>query len=200
MIMRKHAFTLAEVLITLGVIGVVTAITMPLIMKNVQKYVLKNQFKKSYNTLSQAIQKTYSDSGYSLICVYEGGGGPKADDCVEFHEQLRKNLKIIKTCNGNAKRDGCIKDIKGQSSPAYWTQNNIDTSNTVYILQDGTSIMLYGNGGNAPIFIVDVNGTKSPNKWGYDIFGFYNSKYTLKCYMAYVEDGGSKCSDLILKP
>ena len=60
--------------------------------------------------------------------------------------------------------------------------------------------MLYGNGGNAPIFIVDVNGTKSPNKWGYDIFGFYNSKYTLKCYMAYVEDGGSKCSDLILKP
>ena len=54
----KKGFTLAEVLITLGVIGVVAAMTMSIIHSQIQKFVLKNQFKKVYNTLAQAIQKT----------------------------------------------------------------------------------------------------------------------------------------------
>ena len=41
---RKHAFTLAEVLVTLGIIGVVAALTMPTLMANHQKAVQKAQF------------------------------------------------------------------------------------------------------------------------------------------------------------
>ena len=44
---RRVAFTLAEVLITLGIIGVVAAMTMPVLFANYQKLVLKNQFKKA---------------------------------------------------------------------------------------------------------------------------------------------------------
>ncbi len=71
--MRK-GFTLAEVLITLGIIGVVSAITMPLLIKSYQKQVTINRLKKTYTTLSQAMlyaQNDYGDLGnwdYNLTC------------------------------------------------------------------------------------------------------------------------------------
>ena len=51
----KKAFTLAEVLITLGIIGVVAAMTMPNLIASHQKKVLETSFKKSYSSLLQAL-------------------------------------------------------------------------------------------------------------------------------------------------
>ena len=45
-----QAFTLAEVLITLGIIGIVAAITLPALMTKVEKNILKQQFKKTFST------------------------------------------------------------------------------------------------------------------------------------------------------
>ena len=45
---KKAAFTLAEVLITLGIIGIVAAMTIPTLVSNYQKKVLKTQFTKKY--------------------------------------------------------------------------------------------------------------------------------------------------------
>ena len=53
----KKAFTLAEVLITLGVIGVVAAMTMPSLVANYQKKVWVNQLKKTVSVMNQAFQK-----------------------------------------------------------------------------------------------------------------------------------------------
>ena len=70
----KKGFTLAEVLITLGVIGVVAAITTPILMKNYQRHVTVNRLKKAYTTLSQAMQFAQNEYGdlenwdYSLTC------------------------------------------------------------------------------------------------------------------------------------
>ena len=55
------AFTLAEVLITLGIIGVVAAITMPMLIANYQKTVIVNQLKKSYSMWNQVFQKILAD-------------------------------------------------------------------------------------------------------------------------------------------
>ena len=52
---RKIAFTLAEVLITLGIIGVVAAMTLPTVINNVHHKELETALKKQYSTLSQAI-------------------------------------------------------------------------------------------------------------------------------------------------
>ena len=49
----KKAFTLAEVLITLGVIGIVAALTMPALIVNYQKKVLETRIKKFYSVLNQ---------------------------------------------------------------------------------------------------------------------------------------------------
>ena len=61
--LKKSAFTLAEVLITLGIIGVVAAMTLPVLTQKYQKMVLKNQYKKVYSTLSQAYSKEFSILG-----------------------------------------------------------------------------------------------------------------------------------------
>ena len=67
--MKKiYGFTLAEVLITLGIIGVVAALTMPSLIANYQKMVLKNQFKKAYSTVFQGIRQVEADLGYKPEC------------------------------------------------------------------------------------------------------------------------------------
>lgn len=53
MILRNRAFTLAEVLITLGIIGVVAAITIPSLMENVRNRDLQAQLKKTYSEWNQ---------------------------------------------------------------------------------------------------------------------------------------------------
>ena len=51
------AFTLAEVLIVLGIIGVISAMTLPTLISNYQKQVLVNQLRKSHSLLSQAFER-----------------------------------------------------------------------------------------------------------------------------------------------
>jgi len=64
---RQTAFTLAEVLITLGIIGVVAAMTMPMLIAKYQKYVLANKFKQSLAILTQGFQKMMVDEGVTNI-------------------------------------------------------------------------------------------------------------------------------------
>ena len=64
----RAAFTLAEVLITLGIIGVVAAMTIPVLFANYQKMVLKNQFKKAYSTVYQGIRLVEANMGYKPEC------------------------------------------------------------------------------------------------------------------------------------
>ena len=64
------AFTLSEVLITLGIIGIVAAMTMPVLIANYQKQVQVAQIKKVYSTFSQGIKKIMADESCTdLNCV-----------------------------------------------------------------------------------------------------------------------------------
>ncbi len=139
---RQSAFTLAEVLITLGVIGVVAALTMPSVINTAQKMVLRNQFKRSYSLITNAINKTSYDLGYTPACygwqksknsptcaeyndagtctkytTPDGSSLPgdtwgNTSGCTEFYNQFIKEFNVIKTCSSNAYPD-CIPDYKG---------------------------------------------------------------------------------------
>ena len=78
----KKAFTLAEVLITLGVIGVVGAMTMPVLIQKYQKYVLAKNFKVVYSTLLNAIQMAEVDYGNSKYWQY-------SDDSLTVEQNSR---------------------------------------------------------------------------------------------------------------
>lgn len=68
--MFKKAFTLAEILITLGIIGVVAAMTMPVLIENYKKKQTVTQLKKIYSALQQSIQ--LSQNNYGDICNWVG--------------------------------------------------------------------------------------------------------------------------------
>ena len=115
---------------------------MPSVMNNVQKMVLKNQFKRSYSLITNAINKTGYDLGYypacygwlksdynavcsqtndagACIAYTQPDGSPLApntwgdtSECSVFYNQFIKEFNVIKTCNGNA-YPGCLPDYKG---------------------------------------------------------------------------------------
>ncbi len=60
---KKCAFTLAEVLITLGIIGVVAAVTLPALITNYQKQVTINKIKKFYTNMTQVLQMAVTENG-----------------------------------------------------------------------------------------------------------------------------------------
>lgn len=68
----KSAFTLAEVLITLGVIGVVAAMTIPTLITNITKKQLESQIKVAYASIQQAMRASIADDS-DLTCQYKMG-------------------------------------------------------------------------------------------------------------------------------
>ena len=62
-VLKKTGFTLAEVLITLGIIGVVAAMTLPTVITNVQKKVVENQLKVFNTTINNAFRMAQAEHG-----------------------------------------------------------------------------------------------------------------------------------------
>lgn len=171
---KKAAFTLAEVLITLGIIGVVAAMTMPSLIQNYQEKATVTKLKKCYSLVSQAYVSILNDEG--------GSDTLQAGDDLEMMEKFGKYLKYQKTCGRNK---GCFPNVtyKSVTGNGYnkWEDDTTDRSRA--ILTDGTLIMFNksamwgGNEGNylyAQIY-VDINGFKGPNQLGRDFFYFYIS-------------------------
>ena len=169
----KKAFTLSEILITIGIIGIIAAMTLPVITSKVEKAILKNQIKKNYSILSQVLQKVMFEYGDGL--VIESGFGFK-----EFNDAFLSNLKIIQICDKNALSKGCIPKYTGlniSGCPAF-NENGVYNNRTVYILNDGSFIIPY-NADWRSLWLVDVNGKKGPNKAGYDLFEVILDENTL---------------------
>lgn len=178
---NKKAFTLAEVLITLGIIGVVAAITMPSIIQNYQKKQTVERLKKSYSTISQALTRSVSDNGD----FSEWGLGPEETDNSAIRDRTSKilntyiipYLKLTKDCGFTECRtspDGIHQDgsTLGFGSRTYG-------SYLIY-LADGTRVMFFidhsTNSSGVNIYqnlrmYIDINGDSKPNKLGRDIFG-----------------------------
>ena len=87
---KRKAFTLAEVLITLGIIGVVAAITMPVLISNVQDRVQQKRVENIKQKLSKVTDKMAVQSG--LI-----GYG----DTMSFVQEMSKHMKLAKICDNN---------------------------------------------------------------------------------------------------
>ena len=98
---NKVAFTLAEVLITLGIIGVVAAITLPTLIANYKNKVLLNQAKNSYSLISNAMIQLKSQNGYDSYGDIFSQSKPED----EIIQELSKSLKTAKICKQH--QGGC---------------------------------------------------------------------------------------------
>lgn len=184
----KKGFTLAEVLITLGIIGIVAAITIPTLVNNVQDYQLKQAWKKNFSVLQQATTSVLQNIG-SFKGTY-----------ATFNQDALKNeylpyLRTTKICTGDPNPEttfgscwhalGVTKEMSGGV-----IGNIVPLGNGAagVILQDGTYVLFAyndstctnqnyagaGEGLSACGWItVDVNGSKAPNMVGKDTFGVW---------------------------
>ncbi len=219
---RKIAFTLAEVLITLGIIGIVAAMTLPSLTAKWQQRAIDSQFKRAYSNLYKAMTMMKAKLGEIPQCYYPeknpNGGNDRSQvsGCVEFYDELMQQLKVLKTCKGNAYNDGCIpkyqgvdtikkyEDTSSISGCGGYSQSRILNRNYAYVLNDGTIIFLYSAlPGWGSVFAIDVNGKKGPNRWGYDLFSFSWNERNHTVFLkagncSIIEDGGRTSNELLL--
>ncbi len=190
----KQGFTLAEVLITLGIIGVVSAIVMPAIITDIQG--------KQYSVARKKALATIGEAGRQIAVNGEMGNAVDAEDFVENY--LKRQLKMVKTCkNDDLKACGIETDTNKilsfhkakRTMPKKWidlawgvsANGAIDTNAKSYgfISPDGFAVNLFYNGNcqaessvlaayagvsKVCVFaIYDMNGLRKPNQVGKDI-------------------------------
>lgn len=163
--MSKKGFTLAEVLITLGVIGVVAAMTLPIVIANYQKQVTVNRLKKVTSILQQAIIMSKVDNGNT----WEWDFGDRTPESNEkfFKKYLFPYIKIIKNCEPEKNSECFSKYVYMFDEKT--VQNEINEKWSTFILADGTAIASKLNSKELT-FRVDINGKKNPNRTARDIF------------------------------
>lgn len=103
--MCKKAFTLAEVLITLGIIGVVAALTLPTLMANYRKHVVVTKLQKIYSVMNQAINMSNAEYGDVSGWVKDCGGSSTPTCTLQeakdwFNTYIGKHLEIVKIVDG----------------------------------------------------------------------------------------------------
>lgn len=179
--MTKHGFTLAEVLVTLGIIGVVSALTIPTLVKNHQRQVYVTQLQKVVNELSQAADKAITDSNAVSLDETRYGTN-KTNGARNF---LNDYFKIVKDCGETA--TPCFADSYENLSGS---TVELDTPIIAVSLASGASISIgyanyyppYYDSGNGIMvkedchsyytLQIDVNGAQGPNIAGRDLFTF----------------------------
>ena len=183
---RKIAFTLAEVLITLGIIGVVAAMTLPSLIANYQEKAIVAQLKRVYSVLSQAYVSAIQENG--TPDEWGMGGAYDENSHLILANNLKKHLKLSQDCTNMdgiqaTKTCGVIDSNEGNNM-LKWIGA---TSYKSVVLSDGTIVLFrlwtsscngnyIGDTETCGEIAVDLNGKKHPNSLGYDQFYFYINK------------------------
>lgn len=196
----KKGFTLAEVLITLGVVGVVSALTLPTLINNFRAKALETSFKKADAVLTRAMQTTMFEHGitryydFGQYCKGNYCTDTKASDYADLQATWREQFSGIL-------RDVNVQDLQNMKiatryffgdndAPAYASYfSNWSWARKGFMLKDGMLVSeVYFDANNAseigstyhkytifPYVFFDTNGpAKGPNRFGYDLFYFIN--------------------------
>lgn len=198
---KRYAFTLAEVLITLGIIGVVAAMTMPALIANYKEKEVITKAKKDYSLLMQAFSLAQADSGtlndYSTLFLAGSTSDDVAKELSKYitggylclsksNEKLCKDLKYrilyssYKNKYGSVNPPAIILPDNGvlfvslssyKCVPTATSGVLVDSNGDIIYNSDGSASMWYDTRNNCGSIVIDVNGAKNPNKFGYDAFG-----------------------------
>lgn len=187
-ILTKKGFTLAEVLITLAIIGVVAVLTIPTLISNTQKSQYVSGLKKELSVVQQAIMQYIANQGggdfsQTDVMALDGSSAYEASTVRQaaMEDLAKKYFNVTKICNvGDTSCNYQENYINGVADPFVWWQNNPGVNESLVLFStDGASIAFYPDaeslciGANECIDIgIDVNGLKPPNTYGRDMFFF----------------------------
>ena len=184
----KKAFTLAETLIVMAVVGVVAALTIPNLVHKFRNAILKTQFKNSTAKFQQALKKAKAESDietFTIYCTIRNSAdtnfannkeclkliydeynsvGPQKFKTNSYYTITRDSAKMY-----NFNKSANLSDMKldGAMYSLVYTNQMLDGTYVSFIPQ-------YASGYSYVIYVtIDTNGEKGPNQLGYDIFQLY---------------------------
>ncbi len=175
----KHGFTLAEVLITLGIIGVVAAMTIPTLITKIQKAQIESLLKENCTNIAQTMRMAENDD-VETIPIIQTTQGMK--DWYSIY--IAPYMKVEQVCFQQAgcwHNSGIVKTLNGATP--YWQSKygmgyefTFKTAKGAYYSLDGFnasnawSIFGVKTTQTTLEFYFDVNGNKKPNIIGKDIY------------------------------
>ena len=185
--MKKQGFTLAEVLITLGIIGVVAALTIPSLVSKYRKHVVETSLKKSYSVLSQILERSKADNGDAVNWDWSSYTAYQKDSSEQFFQKyfysyinITGRAKSVQSPNLlDYKIYTSVDDTSGSPNWFYYNGNMADWVE----LPDGSVVLfnyqytgrqnIYGN------FTVILPSSKNKKKLivGKDVFNFSLRNY-----------------------
>lgn len=183
--LSKKAFSLAEVLITLGIIAVVATMTLPALMHNINNKKNSAILKEDYSILAQVVKSSTNDgANFEILAL-----GSMTQMKSWFQTYLLPYMKVSNVCYDT---QGCWtkKGVKALNGSIGFNNSSGKMGHLpiCFVLYNGSNVCLddrpradmwtqWGvkvdkNGGNTMEVYVDVNGDKLPNTYGKDIFVF----------------------------
>lgn len=178
---RYTAFTLAEVLITLGIIGIVAAITIPALINNINDIQYKTALKKVYTVISEATKRIEADQGdppWTATAAQMPGDVSTMFNLYSNYLTFTQTSSLSCAAYSNSIFASQYTTYKGSTQLGI-NYNFFHCYAPIGQLADGTSLLFQSlpNGvayiGNKEIYSeirVDVNGPKGPNAFGRDLF------------------------------
>lgn len=184
----KPAFTLAEVLITLGIIGIVAAMTLPALLQKQERLSTGVALEKFYSSFQNAINLSQLDHGSAVNWDTKTDYNDTEAMYAWFDEYVIQYMKILVNCNKDNNK-ACFHNYSYTTIPGgtYITSGSLSSTNIMYIFQDGSAITAITGGGTednqSRVFHIryDTNGYRKPNAYGQDIFSFRYKNGKIYC-------------------
>ena len=175
---KNLGFTLAEVLIVIGIIGVVAALTLPNLNHATGDKERVTKVKKIYSSLTEAFDRAQAIYGDADTWFNDFGQGTSAQEYTNrFAKRITEFMKISKDC-GTTPNAGCFsqspdKYLNGNPGEILDSANYGPSTSYKVITSDNMSLLFNYYGRN---IVVDIDGpNKGENTYGKDIFLFvYN--------------------------
>lgn len=176
----KKALTIGELLITMGIIGVIAMLTLPGFIQDYHKRVYTTKLKKSVEMIENAVNQACADNNvsyfYQTPYVNTADGGKHQQDFID---------RYFKKAGGNNKNPFATK-YQVLSTGKVETQNLVSEHGWAK-LAGGEALSFYCANGNVGfcVFRIDINSTDGPNIGGRDYFMMYVNKKNNEIYDGY---------------
>lgn len=168
---HRRGFTLAEVLITIGIVGVVSAITIPTLIKNYQKKQTVVKLQKAVSILNQAYRMSFDEVG-------EPANDMTITAKKYFLTYWQPYLKGVTYCSSGIlcgyKENAPATTLKGAYVNIFFSP--IDNNRTMFMTPEGFIYLMFfpkASSSYSRRIFIDINGGASPNVFGKDLFVFY---------------------------
>lgn len=209
---KTNAFTLAEVLLTLMIIGIIATLTIPSLKETADKSANLSLLQKAYSSIANVFAQIQAENGPTLYWKTKDGNRVFTNGNSTNISTLLKQRMNVASESGFMPSDYKIKSLKGDDSDSFQIDDTtvaIKENTSSFQTADGmmwfpsntysgckytkeeedsskTTIYLCG------LLIVDTNGIKKPNRMGIDVFVFDITAEGIKPHAGTNDD----CADL----